>query len=444
MTASHATLDPRWNDDWMEKVAPDRGTTRGGNLTAVVLALGVIAAAIAVALFGPTPNAGFADGAAVIAVVSIAALGIERIIEGFWSLMASRLSGWWPLNQFKAAVDEQISEVNRAAMPVFEAALAALADAKEGLAEGTAAFADVERKIQVVRDQEKALLAQVRQIRSLARDNQRVALLTTATTQAITRVDTLVGSTTPVVRRAFNDASQVTTGALDLLGALKENPGKKMISLLMGALLGIAAAGFVGLDLFAAAGAPLPGNGAIQIGVVLTGLVLGLGSNPTHQVVSFVTDAAGARRAAQLGQPVVQPDAAAGSTAPAAAAPQLLRFASDAVERIPLARLSPVAAPDRMALPEDAQIDVDLSGIPVEAVAAAGGVVAVSGSRLAIEGKAVPAAPGSRFVVDLAGTRFGNLAELLHGGEGSSLVAEPGSTPAVRRVQPANTNLGRA
>jgi hypothetical protein len=403
----------------------------------------VIAAAIAVALFGPNPNAGFADGAAVIAVVSIAALGIERIIEGFWSLMASRLSGWWPLNQFKAAVDEQISEVNRAAMPVFEAALAALADAKEGLAEGTAAFADVERKIQVVRDQEKALLAQVRQIRSLARD-QRVALLTTATTQAITRVDTLVGSTTPVVRRAFNDASQVTTGALDLLGALKENPGKKMISLLMGALLGIAAAGFVGLDLFAAAGAPLPENGAIQIGVVLTGLVLGLGSNPTHQVVSFVTDAAGARRAAQLGQPVVQPDAAAGSTAPAAAAPQLLRFASDAVERIPLARLSPVAAPDRMALPEDAQIDVDLSGIPVEAVAAAGGVVAVSGSRLAIEGKAVPAAPGSRFVVDLAGTRFGDLAELLHGGEGSSLVAELGSTPAVRRVQPANTNLGRA
>jgi hypothetical protein len=142
MTASHATLDPRWNDDWMEKVAPDRGTTRGGNLTAVVLALGVIAAAIAVALFGPNPNAGFADGAAVIAVVSIAALGIERIIEGFWSLMASRLSGWWPLNQFKAAVDEQISEVNRAAMPVFEAALAALADAKEGLAEVGAARAE--------------------------------------------------------------------------------------------------------------------------------------------------------------------------------------------------------------------------------------------------------------------------------------------------------------
>ena len=112
LSAAPENVAQIWADDWTVRAPTPRSMTNGGNATAVALSVVVVVLAAAVVLFAPKPNEGFADGAAVLAVVSIAALGIERIIEGFWSIMASRLSGWWPLNTFKDAVDQQVDSVN--------------------------------------------------------------------------------------------------------------------------------------------------------------------------------------------------------------------------------------------------------------------------------------------------------------------------------------------
>ena len=266
----------------------------------------------------------------------------------------------------------------------------------------------------------------------LAKDNQRVALLASTTSQTITRIDTLLGAQDKFVRAAFNDASQVATGALDLVAALKDNPGKKIISLLIGAALGLIAAGFVGLDLFAAAGAALPGGEDFKVGVMITGLILGLGSNPTHQVVSVVTDAAKARRSAQLGEPAVEPDPTSAPTTPQspAASPTLraARFGGGVRAVLPLDQFTPVDTADQIDLPLDTPVHVDLADFPMAALGGGASLAPVRGDRLTIAGASAPGATGW-FLMDVSGDT-------------------PAAPPEDRRsttprVQPSSVNLGR-
>jgi hypothetical protein len=273
----------------------------------------IVGLTLFVARFATVPNQGFADAAAVLAMVGLVAVGIERIIEAFWSLMSRAQSGWWPLDQIAAAVDSLVDETNAVATPAFAAAEAGLEAAKGAIGVTRDQVEALDEQIQKVRAQAKAYEAQVARISSLAKDNQRVQLLTTAAFQAVNRLDTAYGRDMPAVRQAFNDASQVTAGVSDILAGFKDNPAKKVISIALGWVIGLVVAGFAGLDLFAAAGAPVgPTDPALRdqalfpfLGVALTGFVLGLGANPTHEVIRLVTEAAKSRRLGNLPRPEV-------------------------------------------------------------------------------------------------------------------------------------------
>src|SRR5262245_55344766 len=54
-----------------------------------------------------TPGAAGIDGgaASMLAMVSIVAVGIERMIEIFWSMIGSFKNGWWPLPEIADAVE---------------------------------------------------------------------------------------------------------------------------------------------------------------------------------------------------------------------------------------------------------------------------------------------------------------------------------------------------
>lgn len=302
------------------------GTSSERNIMAWVGLVGVVAlAALAVwaAKWSTPPNQGFADStdagvidggaASVLAMVSIVAVGIERFIEMFWSLMSSFKNGWWPLPEIANAVDALAEETNQVAKPAFAAALAGLAEAKATLAEADKKREVLEAEIERVRTEEQTYKDQIGRISSLAKDNQRVQLIATTAFQAAHRLDTAYGSVMPAVRQAFNDASQVTAGVSDILAGFKENPAKKIISIFLGTAAGLAISGLVGLDLFAAAGLPLGPTDSADIarsafpyiGVMLTGLVVGLGANPTHEIVRWVSETAKSRRAANLGRPNV-------------------------------------------------------------------------------------------------------------------------------------------
>jgi predicted lipid-binding transport protein (Tim44 family) len=426
-----------WVDDW--SAHPGVGRAWVGWVVAIIV-IGMLANAVA--QLAPTPNKGFAGGAGVLAMISIVAVGIERVIEAIWSFVTSHRSSWWPLSEISDIVDNQVAQLNGAARPVFDAALTELTTLQKSAVAGSDEAARIGNQLTLIQKQETALIEQITNISKLAKDNQRVALTTTATVQAVNRVDTMVGGTIPTVRAAFNDAVQVATGAVDLVAAFKDNPAKKLISLLLGALLGLLVAGFVGLDLFAAAGAPLPVAGihikvgdfsytlVPYVGVALTGLVLGLGSNPTHQVVSYVTDMAKTRKTAQLGAPDVDAgDGAGGSAAPADQPPASNMLAEGVTPT--LLPTGILAAPwlDHAALAGQ-EIRADLSGLSLEQILATGNRFALAPNRLTVNGRPIDVPADETLHVDLSDVLLRDLR--------TAPVAQ-----SVPRVRPGSLNLAR-
>jgi hypothetical protein len=117
--------------------------------------------------------------------------------------------------------------------------------------------------------------------------------------------------------------------ALDVITAVGDNPSRRIASLLVSSGLGILVAGFVGVNLFKAVLESSQGSAEAvlfgKMGVVITGLVLGLGSGPTHELVKGLQrykDSRGRTAIADLTSDAT----ARGAGAPigAAASPQLM------------------------------------------------------------------------------------------------------------------------
>lgn len=372
-----AVLDDAWKTEVSKGVVPFNWRPYG--LAAAVLA----ALMLLVAQVGTAANQNFVDGAAVLAMISLVALGIERAIEGFWSIMARQKDAWWPLNEIGLAMNAQVNSMNLAVRPVFDTAVDELNAAKTLLADGSAEATRIAAQIAAVQQQRDDFILQVQKINALAKDDQRVNLIATAAVQASSRVDGAIGAAIPAVREAFNDATIVATGAVDLLAGFKDNPAKKMLSLAIGMGLGLLVAGLLRLDLFAAAGAPLTVitwnvlGKEIPIlpfvGVAVTGIVLGLGSNPTHQVVSWATDVAQARKTAALGVPETADgeSASRAGTLPSGGLGAALAAAANARPRqvISTSRMIQVPAtrflrgPDMDSVAIDGDIEVNLDGL---------------------------------------------------------------------------------
>jgi hypothetical protein len=414
---------------------------------AIVL-LGVLIAAAG--QLGSGPRAA-ADGTAVLAIISLVALGIERIIETFWSFVTRAKHAWWPLNEIGSAVDTQVESMNAAVKPVFDEALAGLEQAQELAGLGSDTAKKLDEQITSLREQKAAFVTEIERINSLARDNQRVNLIATATMQAANRVDTAVGDVMPAVREAFNDATQVATGAIDILAGFKENPAKKLISIYLGMLIGVVIASILRLDLFVAAGAPLTGEPfkvsgfpvLPYLGIAITGLVVGLGSNPTHQVVSLVTDVAKARRSASFGVPEVesgdQPTAEtladpSRSLRTALAAVATTNRAATTTLQIPADRIAAMNGFDHVALGgRRVAAEVDPNMLRATLVREAGGrrTVTIPGEAfVAMDGVDTDALRGQDVEVDLNALRFLDVDD----------VEEAPSPP---RRRPASMNLTR-
>ncbi len=88
------------------------------------------------------------------------------------------------------------------------------------------------------------------------------------------------------------------------MSAFSENPARKLMSLMIGATLGVIVAGFMGLNLFLAVSVQVaedasdPGEQEQDVaaaatdgflygtaGILLTGIVVGLGASPTHAII---------------------------------------------------------------------------------------------------------------------------------------------------------------
>jgi hypothetical protein len=234
----------------------------------------------------------FKDAATTLAFIGGAAMGIERVLEAFWTFMGGVVGTYWPLNVINKQVQTLVVDLDSALKPFHEEALKKIAALKNA---STTTATELER-LNKAEHEIGALKARFDEIKKLAPDNQRVQLLTAAASQNVAFLQEKFADLLTDADRATKVANTAIGGLQDFLATFKDNPGRRLISIYLGAILGLLVAGFFGLDVFAAATKSVSPATTDSVSmcprfmVLLTGVIIGLGSNPTHEVIRAVQE----------------------------------------------------------------------------------------------------------------------------------------------------------
>jgi hypothetical protein len=231
-------------------------------------------------------------GATAIAVITGTAIGIERAIEVLWIFVSFRLGTWWPLQGLTNQLNTLIADLNSNYLDAFVVQAQQAISAAQ--AAGTATAQDLAAATKALTDLNDA----VTEWQTAAPDNQHLRALVSLLSSRIRYLSQSFAE----LEVAAKVVMQAVEGVSGFVDSFKDNPGRRLISIYLGALIGMVVSGVLGLDIFQAgldATPTLPSFGAIQLhpGVAITGIVIGLGSSPTHEVIRLLTEIKKNRRA---------------------------------------------------------------------------------------------------------------------------------------------------
>lgn len=260
----------------------------------------IIAAIIAISLraLSESSNAKFTDGAAVIAFVTAASVTIERFLEMTWTIIGGLRGTFWPLTVVGDQVQTFVNGVNDLMKP-FHADLTARLDELENETDRVAtrlnkAEDEVRQLIAEAKTETAKLAAEFDKL-SISTNQvpqlQRAQLLAAAAARDASYLQAKYGGLLPQLKAAEDTAKHAINGLQDFLATFKDNPARRLISLFAGVNLGLGIAGLFRLDMFAALlGAEylstLPAWVTDTHGTTIaTGIIIGFGSNPTHEVI---------------------------------------------------------------------------------------------------------------------------------------------------------------
>jgi hypothetical protein len=229
-----------------------------------------------------------ANGAAILAIITGAAVAIERILEAFWTFIDSRIGGWWPFSIVHDAINRLVGSFDQFVEPYLNRlrfARDAIAVAQRHDGEWKSDVTQILTDVNAVPDELKTLAATLQQ--SGIANDQKVAILAGSAANSITNIL----STYPDLQKQLGDkvdlAKSLTDDLNSFLTTFDDNPARRSISLVVGCIAGYAVAIALQLDMFAVLGVPTA-IGGWSAGVPLTGLIMGLGSNPTHEVIQAI------------------------------------------------------------------------------------------------------------------------------------------------------------
>jgi hypothetical protein len=248
--------------------------------TTLLWGLGILVLALfAAALFFPSPGATtFADQSAAFVVIAACAVGIERSMEFFWTLVdQARGTALGPIAD---AINTVTTNLSAAVKPVYDSAKAAVDQ--------------VAAANQWTDDQIKARKADIDRMESslnsvLASTPNNTQLLAVATLTAKRYLDQLQQAY-PTIADTANVATGVINDFEAFVATFQDNPGRRVIGLLVGSVLGLVVAYLFGFDLFKFVASKNSILEATHLGVAVTGLVIGLGANPTHEVIRAIQE----------------------------------------------------------------------------------------------------------------------------------------------------------
>ena len=124
--------------------------------------------------------------------------------------------------------------------------------------------------------------ASIDQLKKLAPGNQMALSIASAASQLVSGFKLKYNTLDTVA----TFADQAISGFANFIVTPADNLGRLLISLFLGMIIGLVIAGVFGLDLLKAI-FQIP-TIAFHYGVVFTGLVIGLGSSPTHEVIQVL------------------------------------------------------------------------------------------------------------------------------------------------------------
>jgi hypothetical protein len=260
-------------------------------LSSVVKWLGPISICVALTVIILVGNQGHSTPAIIsIAFISGAAIGIERVIEGFWNALGSRIGVYWPMTSISRQVHELELELNDALKPFHGHLSGTLAMAQTQSGAIPSYLAGAQKDLD-------SMQRRFDDIRTHAPSNQRMQLLAACAAQSVNFLVTKYNAMLPQLSQGVPLANTAISGMQDFLATFKDNPGRRLLSLYLGALLGLGLAAIFHLDVFsavdaatdgAASAGQLPATPGLRI--ALTGLLIGLGSNPTHEVIQVLQE----------------------------------------------------------------------------------------------------------------------------------------------------------
>jgi hypothetical protein len=264
--------------------------TQQTTLKIVAIATFVLMVAVsAVMLATKESTAGFKDAAAMLTFITGAAIAIERTIEIMWTIIGGLLGTYWPLNAISRQVKTMVDDLDTTLKPFHEKAQLRLERAVQLGKLTREQLAAAEAEIDRMKTRFDELVALVK----IAPDNERMQLLAAAASQNVNYLHEKYNESAPHLTEALNTANAAIGGLQDFLATFKDNPGRRLISLCLGAVLGLGVAGVFTLDIFQAV-LQTPAqeiNGVLlDLRVIVTGLVIGLGSGPTHEVIHAVKE----------------------------------------------------------------------------------------------------------------------------------------------------------
>jgi hypothetical protein len=234
-------------------------------------------------------NISAANGAAILAIITGAAVAIERILEAFWTFIDSRIGGWWPFSIVHDAINRLVGSFDQFVEPYLNRlrfARDAIKAAQEHDGEWKSDVNQILIDVDAVPPKLQTL-AKTLQQSGIAND-QKVAILAGSASNSISNIlntypdlQHQLGAKVDLVKSFTDDLNSFMT-------TFDDNPARRSISLVVGCVAGYAVAIALKLDLFAVLGVSTAIGGGWSAGVPLTGLIMGLGSNPTHEVIQAI------------------------------------------------------------------------------------------------------------------------------------------------------------